>query len=178
MNLYQIAEDDGRTRAGRSEGAFVTSFTRSEELAAATAQLSEIAHVGRERRETLQCKSSCHDDLDSSPCRSWRYSCWWRRWNRCRSKKPERHGSRLSYYRPPPFPSCPSRFLLGTFWQRQMLLRCCFFVPDYCGKFCEETSSLLLPLSSSPIAYPRAKDVQSRSEKKKKRNRADAVIKS
>lgn len=29
-NLYQIAEDDGRRRAGRSEGAFVTSFTRSD----------------------------------------------------------------------------------------------------------------------------------------------------
>jgi len=55
----------------KREGAFVTSFTRSEELAAATAQLSEIAHVGRERRETLQCKSSCHD-LDCSRCRSWR----------------------------------------------------------------------------------------------------------
>lgn len=54
----------------KREGAFVTSFARSEELPAATAQLSEIAHVGRERRETLQCKSSCHD-LDCSRCRLW-----------------------------------------------------------------------------------------------------------
>jgi len=54
-----------KTRVERNEGAFVTTFTRFEQLAAATAQLSEIAHVGRERRETLQCKSSCHD-LDCS----------------------------------------------------------------------------------------------------------------
>lgn len=71
--MHEPLSDRGRRwkmRVGRSEGAFVTSFTRSEELAVATAQLSEIAHVGRERRETLQCKSSCHD-LDCSPCRSW-----------------------------------------------------------------------------------------------------------
>lgn len=54
--MHEPLSDRGKRRkmrVRRSGRAFVTSFARFEELAAATAQLSEIAHVGRERDEKL-----------------------------------------------------------------------------------------------------------------------------
>ncbi|KAL6263613.1 hypothetical protein P5V15_006402 [Pogonomyrmex californicus] len=106
--MHEPLSDRGRRwkRMGRSEGAFVTSFTRPEELAAAaTAQLSEIAHVGRERRETLQCKSSCHDlgRFSVSLVAIVTLMTIEEAFSRCSSaKNPStrwRHGSRLPYYK-------------------------------------------------------------------------------